>query len=199
LGWPAAALIHFRRALAVDPSAIEVHFNLGNTLREIGALDDAVAALGRAAALDPGHIRARTDLGVALRDLGRTEEALATSDAAIACDGDYTDAYWNRALSLLLSGDFERGWPAYEWRWRATAMTTRNLSAQQWDGDGPAHAIAPCRTRPWRLPAVHPLRATGVGKRCHGDGRVSGAARRQGGKLRRGLRSLTARRGAAAV
>ena len=134
LGRPVAALIRFRRALAVNPSAAEVHFNLGNTLRETGALEDAVAALGRAVALNPGHIRARINLGVALRDLGRSEDALAAFDAAIACDGDYADAHWNRALALLLSGDFERGWPAYEWRWRATAMTPRDFSTPQWDG-----------------------------------------------------------------
>ena len=68
-----------------------MHFNLGNTLRETGALEDAVAALGRAVALNPGHIRARINLGVALRDLGRSEDALAAFDAAIACDGDYAD------------------------------------------------------------------------------------------------------------
>jgi len=134
LGRPAAALIRFRRALAVNPSAAEVHFNFDNTLRETGALDDAVEAPGRAVALDPGHIRARTNLGVALRDLGRTAEALAAFEAAIACDGDYADAHWNRALALLLSGDFERGWPAYEWRWRATTMTPRKFSAPLWDG-----------------------------------------------------------------
>ena len=134
LGRPKAALIRFRRALALNLSAAEVHFNFGNTLRETGALEDAVDSLGRAVALDPGHIRARTNLGVALRDLGHTDEALAAFDAAIACDGAYADAHWNRALALLLSGDFERGWPAYEWRWRATAMTSREFSAPQWDG-----------------------------------------------------------------
>ncbi|MFP6688194.1 MAG: tetratricopeptide repeat protein [Alphaproteobacteria bacterium] len=137
LGRPEAALIRFRPALVVNPGAAEVHFNLGNTLRETGALEDAAAALGRAVALDPAHLRARTNLGVTLRDLGRTEDAVAAFDAAIACDSDHADAHWNRALALLLAGDFERGWPGYEWRWRATAMTLRDFAVPSWDGAPP--------------------------------------------------------------
>jgi tetratricopeptide (TPR) repeat protein len=134
LGRPEAALIRFRRALAVNPGAAEVHFNLGNTLRETGALEAAVEALSRAAALDPAHLRARTNLGVSLRDLGRTQAAVEIFDAVIARDPDYADAHWNRALALLLAGDFGRGWPAYEWRWKATSMTPRAFDQPLWDG-----------------------------------------------------------------
>ena len=94
-------------------------------------------SLGRAVALDPAHIRARTNLGVALRDLGRIGEAAAVFDAAIACDADYADAHWNRALALQLAADFEPGWPAYEWRWRATAMTPRDFAPPLWHGAPP--------------------------------------------------------------
>ena len=137
LGRPEAALIRFRRALAVNPGAAEVHFNLGNTLRETHALEDAVTALERAVALDPGHNRARTNLGVSLCDLGRLDEAVAVFDAALEHDGTYADAHWNRALTYLLAGDFARGWPAYEWRWRATGMTPRDFTQPLWDGAPP--------------------------------------------------------------
>lgn len=137
LGRPEAALIRFRRALAVNPGAAEVHFNLGNTLRETGALEAAVESLSRAVALDPAHLRARTNLGVTLRDLGHIDAALEALDDAIALDGEYADAQWNRALALLLAGDFARGWPAYEWRWQATSMTPRNFEQPLWDGGPP--------------------------------------------------------------
>ena len=145
LGRPEAALIRFRRALAINPGAAEVHFNLGNTLRETGALEDAVESLTRAVALDAAHNRARANLGVTLRDLGRIEEAVAVLDAAIARDADYADAHWNRALALLLAGDFERGWPAYEWRWRATAMAPRDFTQPLWNGAPPG----------WRTVLLH--------------------------------------------
>lgn len=141
LGRPKAALIRFRRALAVNPGAAEVHFNLGNTLRETGALEDAVDSLSRAVALDGTHIRARANLGVALRDLGRIEEAVENFDGAIAASNadalEHADAQWNRALALLLAGDFARGWPAYEWRWQATSMRPRTFAQSFWDGAVP--------------------------------------------------------------
>ena len=145
LGRPEAALIRFRRALALNPGAAEVHFNLGNTLRQTGALEDAVDSVTRAVALDPAHNRARANLGVTLRDLGRIEEAVAVLDAAIVRDADYADAHWNRALALLLAGDFERGWPAYEWRWRATAMAPRDFTEPLWNGAPPS----------WRTVLLH--------------------------------------------
>ncbi len=137
LGRPEAALIRFRRALAVNPGAAEVHFNLGNTLRATGTLEDATESLERAVALDPAHLRVRTNLGVTLRDLGRIDAAVDVFDGVIALDPDYADAHWNRALALLLVGDFRRGWPAYEWRWQATSMTPRSFAQPLWDGAPP--------------------------------------------------------------
>ena len=69
-----------------------MHFNFGNTLRETGALEDAVEALRRATALDPAHIRAQTNLAVCLRDLGRLDEAIDVFDDVIARDPEYADA-----------------------------------------------------------------------------------------------------------
>jgi hypothetical protein len=66
--------------------------------------------------------------------LGRPEAALQALERAIALAPDYADAHWNRALTLLLAGDFAQGWPAYEWRWRATGMREPDLAAPRWDG-----------------------------------------------------------------
>ena len=114
-----------------------MHFNFGNTLRETGALEDAVEALRRATVLDPAHISAQTNLTVCLRDLGRLDEAIDVFDDVIARDPGYADARWNRALALLLAGDFTRGWPAYEWRWQATSMAPRVYEQPLWDGAAP--------------------------------------------------------------
>jgi hypothetical protein len=42
---------------------------------------------------------------------------LADFDLVLHLDPDFAQAHWNRAVVLLLLGDFERGWPEYEWRW----------------------------------------------------------------------------------
>ena len=45
-------------------------------------------------------------------------------------------AHWNRALAWLLAGDFEQGWPEYEWRWqwKDFPSSKRSFSQPLWDG-----------------------------------------------------------------
>jgi hypothetical protein len=43
-------------------------------------------------------------------------------------------AKWNRALSLLESGNFELGWKEYEWRWQRKQTPPRPFKEPRWDG-----------------------------------------------------------------
>ena len=45
-------------------------------------------------------------------------EAVANYDKAIAIKPDFSDAYWNKSIALLLCGEFKTGWELYEWRWK---------------------------------------------------------------------------------
>jgi hypothetical protein len=38
-------------------------------------------------------------------------------------------------LAWLVSGDLERGWPEYEWRWRTKDFPRRSFAAPRWDGE----------------------------------------------------------------
>jgi len=74
-----------------------------------------------------------------LHELQRFEEALASYERSLALRPDYAEAVWNKALTLLLLGDFERGWPLYEWRWRhpKTRLHARNFGQPVWLGEAP--------------------------------------------------------------
>lgn len=65
----AAAVVSFRRALAIDPRSAIDWSNLAANLRELGALEEAVAAYERALGLDPA-------LGLARDGLARTRALL---------------------------------------------------------------------------------------------------------------------------
>ena len=54
----------------------EDFFELGNSLRDSGKLDDAIKNYKRAIALNPNHSIAHNDLGVLLIHLGKTNEAI---------------------------------------------------------------------------------------------------------------------------
>jgi len=47
---------------------------------------------------------------------------------------DFAGAHWNRALAWLLAGDFEHGWPEYEWRWRRPESPPPRFAQPLWDG-----------------------------------------------------------------
>ena len=52
------------------------HYNLGNTLAELGRLEDAATSYKRAIAIKPDFIEAHYNLSNTLKELGRLEEAL---------------------------------------------------------------------------------------------------------------------------
>jgi hypothetical protein len=87
--------------------------------------------------LAPNNSQAWNNRGRALQVLNRHQEAVDSFDKAIALDKNYADAHSNRALSLLTLGDFARGFPAYEWRWKRSGMTDlrRNYRGPLWLGD----------------------------------------------------------------
>ena len=125
-----------RRALELKPDFAEALANLGVALRDQGNLDEAVACQRRALELKPDFAVAYVNLGIALVDLGRFAEAMACYDRALELEPDLPEARLNRSLLMLLSGDFQHGWPEYEWRWQAKQRRFVSRFSQRplWDG-----------------------------------------------------------------
>jgi tetratricopeptide (TPR) repeat protein len=137
-----AALQSFDRAVAIDQENAEAHIGRGNALRDQGHIDEALASYDRALELQPQSAVAHNNRGVALRDLKRWEAAEESYERAIAIVPDYAEAYVNRCADRLIRGDFERGWPDYEWRWKLpTAIQAgarvEHLGRPLWLGETP--------------------------------------------------------------
>jgi len=124
----------FRDALRIDSNSAEAHSNLGEALKRLGQLDEAVASFHRALQLNPHLVEAHDCLGAALKHRGQYSEALASFERALRLNPDFGGARWNRALLWLLLGDFQRGWPEYEWRWTQPNFVRRHFSQPLWDG-----------------------------------------------------------------
>jgi tetratricopeptide (TPR) repeat protein len=121
------ALVSYDRALAIDPNYAEAHSNRGSTLKELKRADEAVLSHDRAIALQPDFADAHYNRGMALQRLERFDEALASYDRAIALKPGFADAYWSKSLLLLLRGDYQNGWPLYEWRWQIRNVPSKPL------------------------------------------------------------------------
>jgi hypothetical protein len=133
-GRQAAAVPCYRRALELDPRGADALSNLGNALKDLGRHAEAIKAHRAAIRLRP-VAGSWCNLGVALRESNRFEEALAAYDEALRLEPQHGEAHFDRAQALLGMGDYERGWPAFDWRWQtAEAGAMPKFPAPSWDG-----------------------------------------------------------------
>jgi hypothetical protein len=128
------AAASYQEAVRLGPTHFGAQTNLGGVLMELGRLETALAADREALRLQPGSAEAHNNLGVVLVELGRLDEALESYAEAIRLKPDYAEAHKNRAIALLTQGDFARGWPEYQWRWRCPELSPPDFPQPFWDG-----------------------------------------------------------------
>ena len=126
----------YRQALALQSDLAQAHYNLGVVLRLRHRLQESIACNTRAIELQPRYFEAYSNRGIALQELGQSDAALADYNRALALRPDYAEANFNKALVLLAQGDYENGWPLYEWRWAMPTFTSprRNFAQTLWLG-----------------------------------------------------------------
>jgi tetratricopeptide (TPR) repeat protein len=136
LGRLEEASLAYSRSLELQPDAAEVCNNLGNVLGELGKLDDAVVCYRRALEKQPDYANAHRNLANALVDCRDLELAEHHFDDAIRLAPNDDEAHLGRAMLWLLQGDYKRGWPEYEWRWKSHAVPFRSraLARPRWRG-----------------------------------------------------------------
>lgn len=138
LGRKAEALESYAKALELEPEFAEAHFNSGNVHRDMENWHKALADYDRALSIKPEHAETHSNRGLVLQRLNRLEEALESFDRAIEIKSDFARAHVNRGMASLLRGDFDKGWPDYEWRWRLEDSTfvhqRRHYAKPRWRG-----------------------------------------------------------------
>ena len=128
------AMACYREVLRLKPDFAEVHLNVGIVLGEQRDWQGAIACYQHALKLKPQYAEAHTDMGIAPVRLERFDEAMLHYNQALSIRPDFGGAHWNRALLLLMLGDFAQGWPAYEWRWTEHVNARRPFVQAQWNG-----------------------------------------------------------------
>jgi len=114
-----AAATTLRQAVEQMPSSAPIRTNLGSVLNDRGEVDAAISEYRKALIDSPTYPEGWNYLGIALRELGRIDEALTAHRRALSLRPDYSEARYAEAWVLLLRGEFEEGWRAYESRPRA--------------------------------------------------------------------------------
>ena len=131
-----AAIEHYERALSLKPQYPEAQANLANTYRSLGRGEKVAECARRAIQLNPRSADAYNQLALVAQEQGRLEEALQAIDRAIALRPQDGHLQLNKAFMLLLAGDFEHGWPQYEWRFSLPENRERLRFPQPlWNGE----------------------------------------------------------------
>jgi len=135
LGRMEEALASFDRALALKPGFKGALNNRAIVLRELNRPEAALDSCQRALALDPDYVDALCNRGNILQDMKRFADALESYASALRVDPAHAESHWNEALCRLLTGDFDRGWEKYEWRWKtAQRESVRDFAQPLWLG-----------------------------------------------------------------
>lgn len=133
------------RAITLFPHNPSFYINMGNVHQSRGDLAEAAACYEKCLALAPENPAACSNLGVVYKRLGHLDKAMEIFDAALAFHEKkantqdpfplHPDLRLNRAVILLLKGDFGRGWAEFEWRFQSSNRTVKAVeTGSPWDG-----------------------------------------------------------------
>ena len=126
----------YEMAVRINPSHAMAQNNIAVAYLNLGILDKALASVETAVDLDPEYADAYSNQGEILRAMGDGDRALVAFEKAITLAPDMVSAHWNRALIWLSKGNFQDGWPAYEWRWRRpTTLNRLFVHGAAWQGE----------------------------------------------------------------
>jgi Flp pilus assembly protein TadD len=121
-------------SLRLNPNSAEAHNNLGGVRKREGRLAEAAASFQQALRLKPDFAEAQSNLGATFRDQGKLDEAVAVLRQALNSKPEYAEAHTNLGMIWLLRGDFEQGFPEYEWRWKGQDLLVPHFPQPVWDG-----------------------------------------------------------------
>ena len=124
------------KATNIKPDYAEAFSNKGNTLKLLERYDAAVKAYSKAIQLKPNYAEAYNNRGVIYKELNKMDLALKDLKKAISLKPDYPEANSTLGVTLLLTGDFSKGWEQYEWRWKdlSDPSVIRTFKQPLWDG-----------------------------------------------------------------
>jgi len=133
-----------RKSPGIERWQVDAWHGLGLIHHAQGHDDQAIDRFQKAVELRPDFAAAHHNLGIVLFQPSRLPEAIACYRKAIEDQPGPAEAHWNLSQLLLLTADFERGWPEYEWRWKTGQGTLRELGRPRWTGQqlhGQSHVI----------------------------------------------------------
>ena len=102
------------KAIKLNPNFPEAHYNLGNSLKEQGKLNAAIASYKKSIELNPNLSDTHFNLGNTFRGVGDLNGAIASYKTAIKLKPDLPDAHYNLGNLLKEQGDLNGAIASYK-------------------------------------------------------------------------------------
>jgi Flp pilus assembly protein TadD len=125
----------YRRAIKLKPDSADGLMNFGIALSDLGELDEALVHLRESLRLKPDSPDCHANLGITFARQGHWDLALLSYERALALRPCFPEARRNRAYISLARGDYERGWPEYEWRLQCKKLRLLPMKCPRWGGE----------------------------------------------------------------
>lgn len=125
----AKAAVHFRAALAADPTYSQASLYLGRVERDLFHEEAAEKALRRAIEIDPDYTEARATLGGMLLDKGALDESIRQLNAVVVRDPKHALAWYLLAQALRMKEIYPDSIDAAR---KAIGLTPNNAEPHFW-------------------------------------------------------------------
>ena len=101
------AIVHFNKALQINPGYSKAHNNLGTALVSQGKTDEALKHFGIALYINPNYAAAHSNIGVALAGRNQIEKAIVHFRAALRLKPDSAGVHSNLGAALVRQGKLQ--------------------------------------------------------------------------------------------
>ncbi|UCD28640.1 MAG: tetratricopeptide repeat protein [Planctomycetota bacterium] len=106
-GKTAEAIVHYQKALQINPRYDHANYNLANALHKLGRVDEAFTYYQLVVQVNPNYYKAYNNLGGILLAKGKNDEALEYFDKALRLHYDYPEAHTNMGVVLAGKKEFD--------------------------------------------------------------------------------------------
>jgi uncharacterized protein (TIGR02466 family) len=108
------AIVAFKKALEIDPSVAELHFNLAILQSNANRIDEAITSYQRAVRLKPELVDAHYNLGIVLQSQNKYERAIESYQNAIDREPGFYEAITNQGVCYQELGKLEHALATYQ-------------------------------------------------------------------------------------
>ncbi len=113
------------KAIELDDENSGAYANLVNIYNKMKRHDEARIQHEMALMLDDKSASNYANIGITYKNLGLFEEAKSALEKAIMIDKSFVNAHFDLATTYLMLEEYERGFDAYEWRFKKPEMLGR--------------------------------------------------------------------------